>query len=260
MTSPPNLNSFLPQLLANGSLADLQGLINFSLRPDRIVAEIARSKRYEALPLFLQLLHLEENGEGYDELAKMVANELLKENAEAVSFLQQHLQGYVRSGPLAFYCGQLATSLPISGSLAHNYQFCDEYTDGLISADNLDLFLIHRGTKPTPGRLYAIAGKYCAKRCMGHFGYSSAEIDWYLQGSFSSKNQDTISHLFDWVEDKDDLREGINHLTFNRANDNGIVPFVSWLLHKGFLELTEKDWTELKIHFAVLYEGLQADV
>ena len=61
-------------------------------------------------------------------------------------------------------------------------------------------------------------------------------------------------------EDKDELREGINHLTFNHANDNDISPFVSWLLREGFLELTEKDWTELKIHFAVLYKGLQADV
>lgn len=255
MTTPLDLNSFLTPLLTGGSLADLQGLIDLSLDPDRILTEILQTKRYEALPLFLPLLHLKKGDERTMILAKMMAQAFLDEDEEAVGLLRRHLQEYVKTGQIAFCCGQLATSL----SASHNYRFHMEYEEGLISVDNLELFLLHRGSKPISDYLLESAGHYCAKRIMDHFGYSHVAKDRYLCGAFAIKNQDTIRHLFDRVEDKISLPEGIKCFTFSHSNSVTLVSFARWLLREGFLQFNEEDWEELKVHSSI-YFGLQSDV
>lgn len=260
MATPLDLNDFLGPLITNGSLADLQGLLDLSLRPRRIIAEIARTKRYGVLPLFLPILHSKEDGISKD-LARLMAQAMIDGDVEGTAFLRERLQGNLTtSEDIAFACGQIATSLPDKCGLSYTYRHCgNEFSKGLISVDNLDLFLRHRGRESLPRCFFLFVGQYGAKRIMNHFGYQISSVKMYLRGSFQKQNQDTISHLFEQVEDKTWLRKEIKHRTFKQYIDN-IAPLVSWLLGEGYLQFTKEDWDELDKTCPVLYKALQADV
>ena len=246
-TSLVDLNSTIVSLLSCGSVTDIKSVMECSLDIHLIIKEIIRTKRYDTLPLFLHLLPV---GAFDHEFAKIYAQALLDEDEETTEQLDC-LDERLNHNLVSFYYGTLTTS-------AKTHPLCEscseEYLDGLISVDNLELFLFFEGTHWNPS-FPSAAAKYGATRTMDHLGYAEYNIKMYVQSALSVRNKQTIDHLFEKIGFR------VRRFTRNCIHRISFVDpsFVKWLLEEGYYSPTKKDTERLKEEQPELYTALQAD-
>lgn len=261
-----NLNDALTSFLSSGeSLMEVEKVVACSLDHHHVVEEIIRSKRYDALPLFLPLLLCDRYGHYDERFAKVYAQALLDEDEQTIKQLAC-LGESINFRKVSFWYGALTIVPKDLEQIKHKVSSWVDYLDGLISADNLELFLAHQGTAFSSS-FRTTASRYCARKVMDHLGYASENRKVYASEALSANNKETIIHLFsrhlstrvgEWLIIGTRLHSEIKYeLLFGNGED---ASFVRWLLEEKYYCPTEDDWAELKDEREKLYTALQADV
>ena len=255
MATPVNLNRILTTLLSSGnSLLEIEQIVACSLDHHRLVDEIIRTKRYDTLPLFLPLFLRDRYGHYDERFAKVYAQALLDEDEQTIKQLTC-LGESINFRKVSFWYGALTIVPKDLAQVKREVSSWVDYLDGLISADNLELFLAHQGTAFSSS-FRTMTGRYCARKVMDHLGYASENRKVYVSEALSANNKETIIHLFSRIGTR--LHSEIKYeLLFGNGED---ASFVRWLLEEKYYCPTEDDWAELKDEREKLYEQLQADV
>ena len=121
-----------------------------------------------------------------------------------------------------------------------------EFQEGLISVDNLDLLLLVGVTQVD--RLCIIAGEYCAKKSMRHFGYDDEALKNYAQGAMFSKNLNTFRHLLETVEERDRLLAQVKNVVIKQMRFRS----------EDLISVVKR--AKMKKDLPVLYAALQENV
>ena len=249
-----NLNDALTSFLSSGdSLMEVEKVIAYSLNIDHAVNEIIRTKRYDTLPLFLPLLPLDNEGICDKRFAQIYAQAMLDDDFETRKQLDC-LREHIDFRKVCFWYGALMVVPKDMEQIKREVSSWNHYLHGLVSADNLELFLssINVGYN-TPIR--ERVSKYCAKRIMDHFGYAPRDLNIYVNVAVARNNKQTMAHLFERVEVS--LCDAIaRYLCYGRCEP----AFARWLLEEKYYRPTEEDWKKLENEREELYTALQDEV
>ena len=181
-----DLNEALPEVLANGNAADAERLVACALSPRAVFSSLIESKRYDLLKVFLPLLQivLELDPSTHEQVDSFLARAILDNDREGVKEIKLHLDEYLYTPSVAFYCGSFATGdLP---EIGEDYDAYSEYREGIVSVDNLDLLLT--------SEVRLVAG-------------SKPLLKEYVFGALDRDNLDTIAYLSEKVKKKEILQQ-----------------------------------------------------
>lgn len=250
--------------MVNGSTEQVQELIACSLQEETIMEQLEKTKRYELLPFFLPLFSADKHERRRDRFCRMYARALVENDKKSARLLDEHLQFDAQNAQkIAFYCGQLTKTGRLFKWVEYNYPAETSYLFGLISQNNLDLYLETRqkqtyniDANTLDRAIYFYCGEHSAYKAMDHFGFETDKLECYVRGAMCGHQKECLEFLFN----KAPAEVNATCITELQCLSTQAADFVRHFLKQGLLQLSNKDWLWLQGAHEELYLALQSDV
>lgn len=254
---PVDLNSLLAQRIASG---DIGQLLTCTLDPTRTLLLIHEQKQYSLLESLSQKVNF--NAVYSDTLHEVYADLVRDKDEAAIHTLCRICEYDIEE--LSFLCGVKGYDADVLG----NEFSLHCYIKGIISVDNLDLFLTAKQKYSEKWQGNAItehgckrdvrelASQYFAPKILDHLGYDDKSIIFYLIGIATSDNKALLHHL--WI--KQNLSAyiyGLLRLGVKAHDDRCRI--LQWILKQG-CQLDEAVWSGIQRSLPELYEACTQDV
>lgn len=261
-TQISDLNQVLLSSIAIATPDDVRQLVSFSLQQKTILQSLATSKRFDLLPGLLPLIRADDKS-SIQELEKMLAQAIADNNKEGIAQIEVCTKQCLSLEKIVFELGKIATP----STDTKGYEKYESYIEGVISVDNLELFLLTDTSECTETFLRGEIVFYSAKRILSHLLDTGCDYHNYIRSSIHSTSRETTTFLFEKVKDRKSLLDTTKRVVMGLASpacrgmiDSEFMRFVTWLLATEFLQLSEQDWREMKELNLVFYQSLQPGV
>lgn len=257
-----NYNLLLEDLLNQSDVSALEEAIANQFSPAVIQEKLRITGKYERLPLLLPFFKLAANDYVYVELATDLLAEICREHsAERKSVLYTHLKDMnARYGfshaKTAFLCGKKALPLTCLDYI-YNEEYADDkekqYVGGVLATDNLDHFL----QLPPAMQLYCDTEMYWgARKIMTHFMSDEVHCSRYCKDAIRYKDIEDVHFLLAYPNTRAHL---VRHFCKKPLCYRQEL-FVTSILSKGLITLTEDEFAQMKEGNEPLYHYLTVDV
>lgn len=256
---PVDLNQVLLATSATCTLDDVKQLLSFSLQQETILQVVKSSRRFDLLLEFLPFIRFDQPI--VEELEKMLAQAIVDDDQEVIAQIEQCTKNQLSLKKIAFHLGRLA--IPSTDTSRHVAY--EEYLEGVISIDNLELFLTLDISNYNPGLLRRNVAGYSAMRILNylldldpvHYNCITAAYDLF--------KKDVINLIFEKYPDRQALLDELNTslyegIRYGFVNPDEFIKPTRWLLTEGFLVLSEEDLQKIRAIDPTFYRALQADV
>ena len=250
-----DLNELLAQRLVSG---DIRQLLTCTLDPTRTLLLIHKKKQYSLLESLSQKVNFD--AVHCDTLHEVYADMIRDKDEEAIKTLCRVCE--YDAEELSFLCGEKGYEADVLG--------CDFslrcYVMGIISVDNLDLFLATKVKYAQQWQGNAItehdcerdvrelASNYFAPKILDHLGYDGESMILYLNNIACLDNKALLHHL--WT------KENVAHRLYGVLSIKAPeyrLHILQWVLKQG-CHLDEITWLAIQRQMPELYEACAQDV
>lgn len=256
---PVDLNQVILAASATCTVDDVKQLLGFSLQQETILQVIKSSRRLDLLPELLPLIRFDRPI--VEELEKMLAQAIVDNEQQVIAQIEQCTKQQLSLEKIAFHLGRLAAP---STDVGH-YVAYEQYLNGVVSVDNLELFLKIDISECDLNHLRGDIAEYSATKILSHLLEIDADRYNCIASAYHHFSKGVIKLIFEKYPDRQVLLDKLNRLTIqclcvNWIDPNELIEPTQWLLAQGFLVLSDADWQKIRGINPTFYRELQSDV
>lgn len=247
-----NQNLIVQEIVDKSDATALQEFLNCALKPQALLAAIAKSKNYTLLPMAATFLAYLSKEDFYPLIAQLVTE-------DAYPLVEGYLPKTLHKEDVSRACALHQVNYAL---IPRTSRSRGSYLSAAIQIDDLEPFLSTspRFVNPKGCKtfIYTTAGAHCAEKIMTHYGFAPKRVEKYQEGAIQTGNKETLLFLAEYKALLEPLCFRL--LAYGYGNEKKLDRFLAQCLNEKIIVLSEEGWQMLKARYRPLYNLVANDV